>query len=96
MPPVTTCDARHQRLGEHPRVVDDRAGVVRERRLRRLGERHGLGGHDVGEWAAQHQRTAAVDEARRARVSQSTSPPRGPRNVLCVVVVTMCACGTGS
>ena len=23
------------------------------------------------------------------------SPPRGPRRVLCVVVVTMCACGTG-
>ena len=26
----------------------------------------------------------------------STMPPRGPRSDLCVVVVTMCACGTGS
>ena len=26
---------------------------------------------------------------------QKIIPPRGPRNVLCVVVVTKCACGTG-
>src|SRR5690242_21304192 len=26
---------------------------------------------------------------------QRTMPPRGPRNVLCVVVETMSACGTG-
>ena len=85
----------HQRVGEHPGVVDDRRRVVPEGRLRRFGQCDGLGCHDVGKRAAQHQRAAAVDELGEFLAAKD-KPAAGPRKVLCVVVVTMCAWGTGS
>ncbi len=85
-----------QRLGERLGVRDDRLRIVLELRLQRLAEGHRLGGDDM------HQRPAlqagedgAVDLLADLLVIARTMPPRGPRSVLCVVVVTTWACGSG-
>ena len=64
--------------------------------FKRLAEAHGLGRDDV------HQRAALragenrlVDCLSRTPHLQRIMPPRGPRRVLCVVVVTTSAYGTG-
>ena len=85
-----------QALREHLGVGDDLRGVGAELGPQRLSEGNSLGGDDV------HERTALlagedrlVDGRRRGPAQQMMRPARGPRSVLCVVVVVMCACGTG-
>ena len=84
-----------QLLGQHLGVGHDLPRVLGELRLQRLAQRHRLGRDDV------HQRPAllpgkdaAVDGCRQFLTAQNHAE-RGPRRVLCVVVVTTCACGTG-
>ena len=66
-------------------------GIDAELGLQRLAERHGLGGDDVHQRAAlQAREHRRVDLLRQVRVVGRIMPPRGPRSVLCVVVVTTC------
>ena len=82
-----------QRLRRAPcAFVEDPLLVDLELRAQRLAEGDGLGGDDV------HQRTAldaredlAVDGLGVGVACERIRPPRGPRSVLWVVVVTMSA-----
>jgi hypothetical protein len=85
----------HEVLRQHPRVLNGALLIRLELLAGSQLEGHGFRGDDV------HQRspwtpgntvlsTALVNAAR-----QKTSPPRGPRNVLWVGVVTRSAWGNG-
>ena len=95
MPPVTRLAPRVRKPSASdwafstmpPRVVLERGSF-------RLRERDRLRGHHVRERAAEHHGAALVDASAYSSCA-STMPPRGPRSVLCVVVVVMCACGPG-
>ncbi len=64
VPPVTSRAPRLRKpVGQRLGVVGDALGVLLERRLTRLGQRDGLGGHHVGQRAAEHHRAALVDGA---------------------------------
>ena len=71
--------------------------VGRELGLQRLEQRHRLRGDDMHERPALRAREdqrielLAISSFSRARIR----PPRGPRSVLWVVVVTTSACGIG-
>ncbi len=88
--------AGQQRFGQRLGVVDDLLGVLFELGPQRLAEANRLAGDDV------HQR-AALDAGEHVAVEvfgvlgSGTwhRPARGPRSVLCVVVVTKSATGTG-
>ena len=96
VPPVTRRRAAPaEPLGEARGVVDDGLRVVGELRPAGLGERDGLGGHDVRSGPpstiGQPRSTASANSC-----WASTNPPRGPRSDLWLVLVTTWACGTGS
>ena len=97
MPPLTRRKpAADERRREPLRVGDDLPLVVRERRLQRFLEAHRLGRDDVHQRSALHAGEDACDRG-PSRTARGTGPcpPRGPRSVLCVVVVTKSECGTG-
>ena len=69
---------------------------VAELGRQRFLEAHGFGRDDVHQRPALHAgEEGAIEILRELRVLQSTMPPRGPRSVLCVVVVTKSEYGTG-
>ncbi len=81
-----------ERLGIH----DDLPLVIAELRLERFVKADGLGRDDVHERAALDAREHGARRSALANCSwHMTMPPRGPRRLLCVVVVTNCACGIG-
>ena len=83
MPPVTSVRAAGQEaLGQRLGVVGDRLGVGLERRLPRLGERHGLGGHHVRERAAEDHRAAAVDRRCVLLLRQHQPAARAPQRLV--------------
>ena len=88
--------AGEQRFGQRLGVVDDLLGVRLELGPQRFAEADRLAGDDVHQRAAldagEH---AAVDRLAVLFLGTGTGRPRGPRSVLCVVVVTKSATGTG-
>ena len=87
---------RRQRLGQDLRRWPRSVRVILEARLQRLLEADRLGGDDV------HQRSALdageddfVDLLGVLGFRAESARRAGPRSVLCVVVVTKSACGTG-
>ncbi len=85
-----------QGLGERLGVGDHLLRVALEVGRQRLAEGDRLGGDDVLERPALRAgEDRLVDRLGELRRSQRIMPARGPRSVLCVVLVTTCACGTG-
>src|SRR5438093_13668217 len=85
---------REARLGERLRVLDDALRVVAETWLARLPKRDRFRGEDVRQRSTRTIGQPLSTASANSDV-QRISPPRGPRSVLCVVVVTTCANGTG-
>jgi len=84
-----------QRLRQNFGVNDNLARVVAELGLHRFLKAHGLGRHNVDQRSPLHSREHDFVDGLREFGLGRIIPERGPRKVLCVVEVTMCACGTG-
>ena len=81
-----------QSCGQSLGVLHDLAGILLELRLQRLAEADGLGGDDVLQRAALGAgEDGGIDPFGQHRVLVRIRPPRGPRRVLWVVVVTTSA-----
>ena len=84
-----------KRFGQHFGIGDDLLRVIFELRLHRLQEADRLRRDDVHQRPALHSGEDNLVDGCRELLFARIMPARGPRSVLCVVVVTICACGTG-
>ena len=87
--------ALDQRAGQSLGVLHHLAGVDLEVVGQRLAECHRLGRDDVLQRTALGAGNTDLSMALACSMVQRIRPARGPRSVLCVVLVTTCACGTG-
>ena len=80
-----------QRLGQHAGVLCDILLIFFEFRLQCFAEAHGLGRDDMLQRAAWVPGKIALSMALAYSSRHRIRPPRGPRSVLWVVVVTTSA-----
>ena len=82
---------RRQRISQYFRVGHDLPGVIAEIGLHGFAEAHRLGGDNVHEWPTLHAGENDFIDSGCKSCLHRIIPARGPRSVLCVVEVTMCA-----